>query len=184
MECVELWIVGAWIMYKSSVGVKPRRTWHGICARQTGQTRFRHDAGRHPQAPSTHWVDVVQARPPGRVIKARVAMPCPVLGAGKWSQACGMIPDTQPNDASHWHGNSGVRPAAYSCPAVANCHLLGSGNQLHPKGLYQPALTLSHHTPTGTVAPPGWAHAAISRPFRLDRRCRSAQTLALCALRH
>ena len=33
-------------------------------------------------------------------------------------------------------------------PLQIVCHLLGSGNQLHPTGLYQPALTLSHHTPT------------------------------------
>ena len=36
------------------------------------------------------------------------------------------------------------------CTAAANCwfncHLLGSGNQLHTTGIRQPALTLSHRT--------------------------------------
>ena len=30
---------------------------------------------------------------------------------------------------------------------------LGSGNQLHPAGLHQPALTLSHRTPSGLTGP-------------------------------
>ena len=40
------------------------------------------------------------------------------------------------------------RPRTPALPLQIVCHLLGSGNQLHPTGLYQPALTLSHHTAT------------------------------------
>ena len=49
--------------------------------------------------------------------------------------------------SQHPVGISGVQPAARSCTAVANClPPAGSGNQLHPTGLHQPALTLSHRT--------------------------------------
>ena len=39
-------------------------------------------------------------------------------------------------------------------PAV---HLLGSGNQLHPAGLHQPALTLSHRTPSQPYSVGAWS---------------------------
>ena len=42
------------------------------------------------------------------------------------------------------------QPRAHALPLQAVCHLLGSGNQLHPTGLHQPALTLSN----GTLMPP------------------------------
>mgnify|MGYP001806820221 CR=1 FL=1 len=38
-------------------------------------------------------------------------------------------------------------PCTPALPLQIVCHLLGSGNQLHPTGLYQPALPLSHRTP-------------------------------------
>ena len=42
------------------------------------------------------------------------------------------------------------QPRTHALPLQILCHLLtlGSGNQLHPTGLHQPALTLSHRTPT------------------------------------
>ena len=40
------------------------------------------------------------------------------------------------------------QPRPPALPLQIVCHLLGSGNQLHPAGLHQPALTLSHRTPT------------------------------------
>ena len=41
------------------------------------------------------------------------------------------------------------QPRTPALPLPIVCHLLGSGNQLHPTGLYQPALPLSHRTPSG-----------------------------------
>ena len=45
------------------------------------------------------------------------------------------------------------QPRTPALPLPVVCHLLSSGNQLHPTGLYQPAFPLSHRTPKGT--PPG-----------------------------
>ena len=39
------------------------------------------------------------------------------------------------------------QPRTPALPLPIVCHLLGSGNQLHPTGLHQLALPLSHHTP-------------------------------------
>ena len=38
------------------------------------------------------------------------------------------------------------QPRTPALPLQIVCHLLGFGNQLHPTGLHQPALTLSHRT--------------------------------------
>ena len=43
------------------------------------------------------------------------------------------------------------QPRTPALPLQIVSHLLGAGNQLHPAGLHQPALTLSHRTPF----PPG-----------------------------
>ena len=40
------------------------------------------------------------------------------------------------------------QPRTPALPLPIVCHLLGSGNQLHPTGLYQPALPLCHRTPS------------------------------------
>ena len=52
--------------------------------------------------------------------------------------ACGDAALARATDDPHTMG---------ACRTV--CHLLGSGNQLHPTGLRQTALTLSHHTTMG-----------------------------------
>ena len=43
------------------------------------------------------------------------------------------------------------QPRTHALPLPIVCHLLGSGNQLHPTGLHQPALPLSHRTSSGTL---------------------------------
>mgnify|MGYP001806703506 CR=1 FL=1 len=40
------------------------------------------------------------------------------------------------------------QPRPPALPLQIVCLLLGSGNQLHPTGLHQPGLTLSHRTPS------------------------------------
>ena len=50
-------------------------------------------------------------------------------------------------DIAQSRGPAFDQPRTPALPLPIVCHLLGSGNQLHPTGLYQPALPLSHRTP-------------------------------------
>ena len=53
------------------------------------------------------------------------------------------------------------QPRTPALPLQIVCHLLGSGNQLRPTGLYQPALPLSPRTPIQAAA---FTSPATSRP--------------------
>ena len=55
------------------------------------------------------------------------------------------------------------QPRTPALPLQIVCHLLGSGNQLHPPGPHQPAATLSHCTHN---SPPGAADTALHMASR------------------
>ena len=74
---------------------------------------------------------------------------------------------TSSQPATCRYSNSGVRPAARSCTAVANCWpsagVWPRCTQLHPTGLHQPALTLSHHTPVLICCISSWGALPLDR---------------------
>ena len=76
--------------------------------------------------------------------------------------ACSFVEPTLHNSSrlptSHIHACTVTpafdQPRTPALPLPIECHLLGSGNQLHPTGVYQLALPLSHHTRTTHPSPP------------------------------
>ena len=108
-------------------------------------------------------------------VAARIALPLDCLSsAGAWELAAPYGNSPTRLNLVPWHTSANSQPAStlpasqqlvgavtpafdqprtHALPLPLVCHLLGSGNQLHPAGLYQPALPLSHRTPIGHRTP-------------------------------